>query len=346
MRACLCAILLSALMVAGCQRSYETLPVGAEQVAGEEAGIAARMIDAIRDISLQRHPEGRIMRFNQAKGHACLEGSLEVLEGLPPELAKGLFQQPASYDATLRFASATKMDDQEKDFRGLSIKVLGVEGETPWGEPGAQDFVFNSHPGLFAATPGDFLSFIEATRDGKVWRYFLNPAHWYSLGPILRGRDRTEDLFQLRYFSTTPYRHGGEGTAVKQAVRQCPGTGQAVSVEKHADFLSDGVAARLSRGPVCLELMVQPQTDPASMPVENASVVWDEELSPFRPVARITIADQDFRARSDACEAMSFNPWQTLAAHRPLGGINRVRRAVYAEAAEFRQEENRRRGLL
>ncbi len=344
-RSAAAAVLLAALL-AGCGRDTPVLPPGAERVSGEEARIAADMIGAIREISEQRYPQGRVLRFNQAKGHGCLAGEFRVLEGLEPALAQGLFAGPAAYPAVLRFASATQFDDREKDFRGLSIKLTGVPGEPLLGDPGEQDFLFNSHPALFAGTPGDFLAFIEATRDGRVWRYFLNPAHWYSLGPILRGRDRIDDPLAIRYFSTTPFRHGGESTAVKHAVRPCPGTVEPVSVETHEDFLADAMAARLAAGPVCLEFMVQPQTDPASMPVENAAEIWDEARSPFRPVARITVERQDFRARDGLCERMSFNPWQTLPEHRPLGGINRVRRAVYAEAAEFRRDENRRRGQL
>lgn len=340
------ALALLCLPMLACHRGYETLEVGAEQLRGEEAGIAARMIDAVQEVSLQRHPDGKILRFNQSKGHGCLRGQLQVNKQLSPQLAQGLFAEAASFDAILRFASATQFDDEEKDFRGLSIKVLGVEGDTPWGTPGTQDFLYNSHPGLFAATPGDFLSFVEATRDDKIWRYFINPAHWYSLGPILRGRDTTDDLFSIRYFSTTAFRHGDTGTAVKHAVRQCPETAMDTRVDKGKDFLSKAMAARLAQGPVCLEMMVQFQTDPGSMPVENASIVWDEEASPFQSLATITIPDQDFQAEQDACEAMSFNPWQALEAHRPLGGINRVRRAVYEEAAEFRAEENQRRGLM
>lgn len=336
---------LFALCVAGCQRSYDELAVGEEKVSGEEAGIAARMINAIEDVSRSRYPEGRVLRFNQGKGHGCLRATLEV-PALPGELARGLFAEAASYDALLRFASATQFDDREKDFRGLSIKVYGVDGPTPWGEPGTQDFLFNSYPGLFAATPGDFLSFIEATRDDKIWRYFLNPAHWYSLGPILKGRQRTEDPFAVDYFSTTAFRHGETGTAVKYAVRQCPGSELSVAVEQHEDFLADAMAAHLEAQAVCLEMRVQLQTDPAQMPVENASVIWDESQSPFQTVGRILIEDQEFRRQDSVCESMTFSPWQALAAHRPLGGINRVRRAVYSEAAEFRLEENRRRGLL
>ncbi|GAB3274279.1 catalase family protein [Parahaliea aestuarii] len=333
------------LLTVACSPRVEPLAPGAEKVSGEEARIAAAMIEATRDISLQRDPEGLLHRFNQVKTLGCVRGEFRVLDDLPDPLAAGLFAAPgARYPATLRYANATTHDDRDKDFRGLSIKLGGVSGEPLWGKAGTQDFLLNSYPRLFAATPEDFLSFIEATRDGQVWRYFLNPAHWYSLPVVLRGRTETDDPFALRYYSTTPFRLGGEGTAVKYSVRECPGTGREVTVDKSGDFLSAAMAARLAAQPVCLEFLVQRQGDPLAMPVENAAVIWDEELSPFVPVARITVPDQDFRARSRDCEAMSFNPWQSLAAHRPLGGINRVRIAVYAELAEFRQAENRRRG--
>jgi hypothetical protein len=37
---------------------------------------------------------------------------------------------------------------------------------------------------------------------------------------------------------------------------------------------------------------------------------------------------------------MQFNPWHALAAHRPLGSIMRVRKAVYAMSKRFRAERN------
>ena len=77
------------------------------------------------------------------------------------------------------------------------------------------------------------------------------------------------------------------------------------------------------------------------MPIEDASVIWDEDVSPFRTVATITISNQDFdnQASLAACERASFNPWQSLAAHEPLGRMNAVRRLVYANAAKLRNKE-------
>ena len=91
--------------------------------------------------------------------------------------------------------------------------------------------------------------------------------------------------------------------------------------------------------------MVQFQQDPNTMPIENASVIWDEAQSPFITLATITIKDQNFTSPTamQTCEAMSFNPWQSLKAHQPLGGINRVRKPVYSEIANFRQSENEKR---
>lgn len=73
------------------------------------------------------------------------------------------------------------------------------------GEPGQQDFLLNSYPVLFAADPGDFLDFIEASRDGRLWRYFINPGHFYSLGIVLKGREEIENPFAIDYWSTTAF---------------------------------------------------------------------------------------------------------------------------------------------
>jgi hypothetical protein len=81
------------------------------------------------------------------------------------------------------------------------------------------------------------------------------------------------------------------------------------------------------------------------MPIEDASVVWDESLSPYRPVARLVAGAQaawsEDRART-IDEGLAFSPWHGLAAHRPLGSVMRVRKAAYEAAQRFRAERNQR----
>ena len=98
----------------------------------------------------------------------------------------------------------------------------------------------------------------------------------------------------------------------------------------------------LQQSRACFEFMAQFQTDPDTMPIENAAVIWDEAESPFHTLASISIeAGKTSPTTEQNCEAMTFNPWQSLAAHRPLGSINRSRKPIYAEIGEFREKQNR-----
>ena len=79
------------------------------------------------------------------------------------------------------------------------------------------------------------------------------------------------------------------------------------------------------------------------MPIEDASVEWPEDRSPYVAVARLSARPQVAwsAARSAAVDdGMSFSPWHSLAAHRSLGSIMRVRKAVYDMAAQFRSNAN------
>jgi hypothetical protein len=93
------------------------------------------------------------------------------------------------------------------------------------------------------------------------------------------------------------------------------------------------------------ELRVQLCTDLGMMPIEDAATAWPEDKSPYRTVGRITVPPQTAWSEARAAavdDGMSFSPWHGLAAHRPLGSINRVRRTVYESAARFRAAKNRR----
>jgi len=92
------------------------------------------------------------------------------------------------------------------------------------------------------------------------------------------------------------------------------------------------------------DLRVQLCTDVEAMPIEDASVRWPEDQSPFVTVARISVPPQFAWSEGRAAEmddGLSFSPWHGLAAHRPLGSINRVRRLAYAGSAHARSPRGR-----
>jgi hypothetical protein len=59
-------------------------------------------------------------------------------------------------------------------------------------------------------------------------------------------------------------------------------------------------------------------------------------------LGRIEIPKQNFLPPNleYECEHMTFNPWNCLEQHRPLGSINRMRLAVYLASLQVRQKLN------
>jgi hypothetical protein len=88
--------------------------------------------------------------------------------------------------------------------------------------------------------------------------------------------------------------------------------------------------------------MVQVQTDPHRMPIEDATVKWPEHLSPYVPVAQLRLPAQSFDsdAQLGFADGLRYNPWHSLPEHRPLGNSNRARREMYRELASLRQRMN------
>ncbi|MGR8929892.1 MAG: catalase [Gammaproteobacteria bacterium] len=305
--------------------------------------IVAEMNDCIDAIASMEKDGDHIPRLNQVKSVACVDATFEVHEDIPDELRKGLFAKPACYPAKLRFANATSLDDSEKDIRGLSIRVADVEGKVLWGEPGYQDFLLNSYPALFVATPEEFLGFIRARLNNRKLWFFLNPfePHLKSLWIVFKSRKHHLCPFDVRYWSTVPFRMGVDSDlAVKYSLIPCSDYRTEQLVEPGRHQFRAAMKAHLKNQPARFQFALQKQDDPRFMPIEDASVIWDEAISPFQTVATITIDDQDFENSTalSACESSGFNPWQCLPDHEPLGRMNEVRRLVYAHAAAMRSQ--------
>ncbi|MBL4902149.1 MAG: hypothetical protein JKY62_05815 [Desulfocapsa sp.] len=306
--------------------------------------LVAEMNRHVETITLAEAEDDVIPRFNQSKTIACIKAEFRVHGDIPGDLQQGIFSKPAVYPAMLRFANATNMDDSKKDIRGLSIKIRNVDGSILWGEPGVQDFLLNSYPALFVATPEDFLSFIRARQDDKKFRFFLSPfdPHLKSLWIVINARKKHLSSLDIRYWSTVPFRLGeSDGHVVKYSVIPCSSYTTTKAVNAGKNQLRAAMKSHLRKEPVCFHFAVQKQTDSVTMPIEDASVIWSERDSPFQTVATITIRNQDFDNPQSlaTCEQSSFNPWQSLTTHKPLGRMNEVRRLVYENAAKLRNRE-------
>ena len=309
-----------------------------EIMAPDEAAVVGEFITFLREASARRYPTGVIRRFNQARHSGCVEAEFTVLDTLPPEHRVGLFARPRTFPAFIRFANAASVSDREKDLRGMSIKVRSVDGDNLTPGETAQDFVLNSHPVMTAPGTREFLALLRAVEAGGLTRAFYFLSHPKATRVALAARQNPPSHLDISYWSTTPYLYG-EGRAVKYIARPHATRKHDPPRRLTDTYLRDALISHLAHSDATFDFMIQFQTDSKTMPIEDASVEWKEQDSPYIPVARIRIPQQklDSAERETACEQVAFNPWHAIAAHRPLGNFNRARRDIYNAMAGFRE---------
>ena len=99
------------------------------------------------------------------------------------------------------------------------------------------------------------------------------------------------------------------------------------------NYLRDAMVATLARQDVEFDILLQVQTDPHLMPIEDNAVLWPRELSPRVPAAVLRIPRQTFDSpeQLEFPSVLSFNPWHCIPEHRPLGNQSRARLRMYKE---------------
>lgn len=318
-------------------------------VAPGEAALTARVIASAVAAIDAAHVEGRpFARQSFAKPHGCVRATLRVPE-LEPRLRHGLFAQPAEHKAWIRFSNGDTRagSDQLRDAHGLALKVTGVPGPKLLAaerDADTQDFVLADSPRFFLPDVAAYARFSDELARGDARAFFLEggwwtPWRWRVRELYLATRSRhapPASVLQTEYFSQTAYRLGPE-QLVKYAARPCVSQ-RPPRQDRTEGMLRKGLREELAIGDACFELLVQLQVPGRNMPVEDPTVLWSESDSPFVPVATVTIPKQaiDAPGQDELCEALSFTPWHALPEHEPVGGLNRLRRAVYQEISRYR----------
>jgi hypothetical protein len=300
-------------------------------------------------VERMKSQQGRIRRGQHAKATGCVRGVFKIRDDVPVDLRHGVFLRPGqSFQTIVRFSNSAETigADGKLDARGMAIKLLDVDGTpaVPGNDCRCQDFLTVNLPVFPFATPAEYLKFFEIRATPLVgdplaaaWFALFHPWRLTSGVKIIR---ETVDSPLMTYWSGSPYWLGPPGTAGGRAVKyslvpRFEGVAPPIHLKiKPDNYLAHALEQYLRIREAVFEFRVQPQTDPVTMPVEDASVEWDEAVSKPIPVAKLTIGVQDVdssegRALTEACETMAFSPWNALAEHRPMGGINRMRQAVY-----------------
>jgi hypothetical protein len=173
--------------------------------------------------------------------------------------------------------------------------------------------------------------------------YAINPGdtHLLHLAMQLLYSPVHANPLEVQYYSNVPFLLG-DGQAVQYSLRPVPDRRTPIPRQPGENYLRDAMVATLAAGEWAFDLMVQVQTHPHRMPIEDATVKWPERLSPYVPVARLRLPAQRFDSDAQLAfaDALRYNPWHSLPEHRPLGSSNRARRRMYGELATLRQRMN------
>ena len=323
------------------------------------AGIVEQMAAGNR-CAFEHHRHA--IRDAHAKSHAVLRGTLTVHDDLAPELRQGIFGHPCTYGVVARLSSAPSdiHSDAIPAPRGFAIKVIGVEGERLSPDIGGanQDFLMVNFPVLAFGTVQKYkkmLTLLERRARSPEAVQKASAATARGVQRLVRAVGATPDA-TLQGLARDRAHMLGETFHTQAAIRYGDFVAKlslapldevaALAGQEIGDGFSamgEAVAAHFARGGATYELRAQLRTDAENMPVEDAAILWDPEASPHVPVATLRFKPQDVLSparRVHGDDHLAFNPWNGVAAHRPLGSIMRVRKAAYESSSAQRHRLN------
>jgi len=273
-----------------------------------------------------------------------------VLPGLPGQLRHGLFAEAATYPAWVRFSGPgpyVTPDIDDVGFMSMSIKLMGVPGPKLLDDERSTQDMFGVSTPTFVTPDTRANAQLQhwSLKNAQVF-YFLNLREAHILDSIMQllwTKTQTSPL-ESEYFSCVPYLLD-EGQAMQYSFRTRLKTRTRVPrlpLRPPDNYLRDATVATLAKQDVVFDILLQLQTDPFRMPIENNAVLWPTKLSPRVPAAELRIPRQTFDSPAQLAFArvLSYNPWHCIPEHRPLGNQSRARKRMYSELSRLRQQMN------
>jgi hypothetical protein len=269
---------------------------------------------------------------------------------LPLDLCAGFAQPGAEYPAIVRLSNAggARQADFAPDLRGAAIRVQAGPDE-------AHDLLMTNFPVSHAAHAREFVAFAQAmagadTNLRKGVGLFVKlplSVGWAAATRMRRnvtaGANReVGSLATETYWSRGAILWGDAGPVRFQLRPAADAPPAAPASKTDPDYLTHEISARLAQSDIVFELCVQRYVDARRTPIENGATEWLEKDTPVIPVATLVIPRQDVttaEARSVAThiDQLTFDPWNTTDGFRPLGNMNRARRAAYEASSAHRR---------
>lgn len=273
------------------------------------------------------------------KAHGVAHGAFRVRPDLPTDLKIGLFAG-TEYPAWVRFSSDTLPTIGDfKTTAGIGIKLFNAPVPKIFGasQDTTFDFILQNFDVFFVDTAADMCAFTKAgVVDGNYDPYLA--AHPQTAKLLDEMAKPVASTLGIAYWSCVPFAFGAKHF-VKYKLEPAIDIDPITDPPSNPTYLAADLATRLKAGEARFRFMVQFSTDPATMPLDKATVRWDESVSPPIHIADLVLPQQDIAARGQAeyGENLAWNIWRVTKEHEPQGSIAEARRVVYAASAEQRR---------
>lgn len=332
------------------RRPNEGLRIAEEKPLPDEDSFVDSIIDSFQKQMRLLWKPGGFERGGNTKTHGIVRAEFVVHDNLPPELRHGIYAQPQTFRAWVRFSGPGPYitpDIDDVGFMSMSIKLMGVPGPKLMDEEKFTQDMFGVSTATFV-TPdvkANAQLQLESLKNAQIF-YFLNLHNPHVLDLIMQSLyiKTQSSPFEAPYFSCVPYLLG-EGQAMQYSM--WPMHRKRTRIPRLPfrppdDYLRNAMAATLDQEDVEFDIRLQLQADPHLMPIENNAVLWPEKVSPRISVATVHIPKQKFNspAQIDFEKRLSYNPWHCIAEHRPLGNQSRARRRMYLALSSLRHTMN------
>jgi hypothetical protein len=331
-------------------RARDGMKIAEERTQPDEEAHLDDIIDTMRRQMEGLWKPGGFQRGGNTKTHGIVRAEFTVRDDLPENMRRGIYATPRTYPAWVRFSGPgpyTTADIDDVGFMSMSIKLMDVPGTKLLDdEKFTQDL-------LGVVTPTFVTADTKSNTDLQSWSlknasiyHFVKFRNHHLLDFAMQGlwiKTQSSPL-ECQYFSCVPYLLG-EGQAMMYSMRSRVETRTPVPrlpLRPPDNYLREAMAATLEKQDVEFDILLQMQTDPFKMPIENAAVLWPPRISPRIPAATLRIPRQKFDSpeQLEFARVLSYNPWHSLPEHRPLGNQSRARLRLYKELSTFRQKMN------
>jgi catalase len=237
------------------------------------------------------------------KQHGVAHGTFAIQPDLREDLRVGILRYER-LPCWVRFSSDTVPGAPDrKTTVGIAVKLFNVPGRkiaAHEANSNTHDFILQNFDVFFVDTAVDMCAFTHAGVVEHSYDSYLN-SHPVTKQVLNAMAHEVPSVLQIAYWSALPYAFGPDRYVKYKlspsATSEGPSRSQVSTIDN--DYLATDLKDRLLTGDATFTFALQFRTIPEQMPLERATVRWEEGISAPIPVATLTLPQQDVSSRAN-----------------------------------------------